>query len=154
MLQMFLSACVLVALTSAIHAGGIAVLLPRLKNVDALPPRRVLPNVWMLLRMLWWLILLHLSEISVWGMFYLWRRCMPDAEAALYFSGATYTTLGYGELVLAEPWRLLGPIEALVGILMFGLSTGYFFFVVSRSFESRQARATVVPSTGGTQKEA
>lgn len=154
MLLMIVSACLLVSLTMAIHASGIAMLLPRLKNLDALPPTRVLPNVRMLLRMLWWFVLLHLSEISVWAVFYLWTRCMPNAEAAFYFSGATYTTLGYGELVLVEPWRLLGPIEALVGILMFGLSTGYFFFVVSRSFESRQARATIVPSAGSTQKEA
>jgi hypothetical protein len=151
--SMIFSACLLVALTTAIHAGGIAMLLPRLKKLDALPPTGVLPNVLMLLRMLWWLILLHLSEISVWAVFYLWRGCMPNAEAAFYFSGPTYTTLGYGELVLAEPWRLLGPIEALVGILMLGLSTGYFFVVVSRSGESRQARATVVPSRGGTHKE-
>jgi Ion channel len=153
MLSTIFSACLLVALITAIHASGIAMRLPRLKKLDALPPTRVLPNVGMLLRMLYWLVLLHLSEISVWAVFYLWRRCMLNAEAAFYFSGATYTTLGYGELVLAGPWRLLGPIEALVGILMLGLSTGYFFVVVNRSSESRQARATVVPSAGGIYKE-
>ena len=55
---------------------------------------------------------------------YLWRGCMPNAEAAFYFSGVTYTTLGYGDVVLAEPWRLLAPVEGLMGVLMCGLSTG------------------------------
>ena len=47
----------------------------------------------MLLRMIWWLVLLHAVEISIWALFYLWRGCLPNAEAAFYFSGVTYTTL-------------------------------------------------------------
>jgi ion channel len=153
MLSIIVSACVLVALTMYIHASGIAVLLRGLMKLDALPPTRVWPITRMLFRMIWWLILIHLAEISVWAFFYLWRGCMPNAEAAFYFSGVTYTTIGYGDLVLAKPWRLLGPIEGLVGILMCGLSTGYFFVVVSRVYQWRHVKATVVPTTGGTQKE-
>jgi len=41
------------------------------------------------------------------GLFYLWRGCVTDAETAFYFSGVTYTTLGYDDVVLAKPWRLL-----------------------------------------------
>jgi hypothetical protein len=137
MLSIILNACVLVALTMYIHASGIAVLLRGLMKLDALPPTRVWPITRMLFRMIWWLILIHLAEISVWALFYLWRGCMPNAEAAFYFSGVTYTTIGYGDLVLAKPWRLLGPIEGLVGILMCGLSTGYFFVLVSRAYQSR-----------------
>jgi Ion channel len=62
--------------------------------------------------------------------FYHLRGCLPDAEAAFYFSGVTYTTVGYGELVLTKPWRLLAPIETLTGILMCGLSASFFFAVV------------------------
>jgi len=101
----------------------------------------------MLLRMIWWLVLLHLTEIAIWGLFYLWRGCVPSAEAAFYFSGAAYTTLGYGDVVLAKPWRLLGPIESLMGVLMCGLSTGYFFVVVSRIHQSRHERSTAVSTT-------
>jgi hypothetical protein len=43
----------------------------------------------MLLRMIWWLALLHLAEISMWGLIYLWHRCLPNAEAAFYLSGIT-----------------------------------------------------------------
>ena len=101
----------------------------------------------MLLRMIWLLVLRHLAEISIWGLFYLWRGCPPNAEAAFYFSGATYTTLGYGDVVLASPWRLLAPVEGLMGVLMCGLSTGFFFVIVSRLHQSRPEKSTAVSST-------
>ena len=62
---------------------------------------------------------------------------MPDAESALYFSGVSYTTIGYGDLVLLKPWRVLGPVEGLTGILMCGLSAGLFFALVTRIYASR-----------------
>ena len=87
MLSIILSACVLSFLTVAVHATGIAVLVrglirhaPRRRRVRWLITR-------MLLRIIWWLVLLHLVEILVWGAFYLWRGCLPDAETAFYFSG-------------------------------------------------------------------
>jgi len=140
MLSIILSACVLVAVTMAIHAFGVAVLLGGLMKLAALPPTPVWSITRSLLRMIWWLILIHLLEISVWALFYFWRGCMPNIEAAFYFSGVTYTTIGYGDLVLTKPWRMLGPIEGLMGILMFGLSTGYFFIVVNHIFQSRYAK--------------
>jgi voltage-gated potassium channel Kch len=87
-----------------------------------------------------WIILLHLAEISVWAAFYLWQDAMPDLASALYFSAVTYTTTGYGDLVLAEEWRLLGAVEALTGILMCGWSTGFFFAVVHRMVEPKAIR--------------
>jgi Ion channel len=128
------------------HASGIAVLVRAL-----IRPHPATPSAWlitrMLLRMIWWLVLLHLAEISIWALFYLWRGCLPNAEAAFYFSGVTYTTLGYGDLVLAQPWSMLGPVEGLMGVLMCGLSTGYFFVVVSRIHQSRPVKSTAVSST-------
>ena len=94
-----------------------------------------------------WLVLVHLAGIAVWGVFYLWRGCLPDAEAAFYFSGASYTTVGYGDVVLAKPWRLLGPLEGLMGMLMIGLSTGFFFAVVSHIYQSWQRKPNGVAST-------
>ena len=70
-------------------------------------------------------------------MFYVLAGAMPDVAAALYFSAVTYTTTGYGDLVLPEGWRLVGGVEALTGILMCGLSTGFFFAIVNRLYEVR-----------------
>ena len=89
-----------------------------------------------------WIILLHLVEITVWAAFYAWKDAMPDMQSALYFSAVTYTTTGYGDLVLPQEWRLVGGIEALTGIVMCGWSTGFFFVVVSRMFEVNSSRMT------------
>lgn len=83
-----------------------------------------------------WIILLHLAEITVWAAFYLWQDAMPDFQTGAYFSAVTYTTTGYGDLVLPREWRLVGAVEALTGILMCGWSTGFFFVVVSRMFDA------------------
>jgi len=86
-------------------------------------------------------VLLHLIQILVWAFMYAWRGAMPDFHTAAYFSAVTYTTTGYGDLVLPEEWRLVGGVEALTGILMCGLSTGMFFVVFSSIFGlDRQAR--------------
>jgi len=146
MFLVFLSACVLAYLTVATHATGIALLLRAFSRLPPLPTS-VLRIALMLLRMVWWLVLLHLTEISIWGLFYLWRGLVTDAGTALYFSGVTYTTIGYGDVVLPHPWRLLGPVEGLMGVLMCGLSTGYFFVVASRIYQSSPWKATSAPSS-------
>jgi hypothetical protein len=93
-----------------------------------------------------WMVILHLMEISLWALYYLHGSAIPDLDSALYFSAVTYTTTGYGDIVLPEGWRLVGGIEALTGILMCGWSTGFFFAVVSEMF--RRARAAEsVPGT-------
>lgn len=147
MLSIFFSACVLVGLTMVVHATGLAVLLWAIGRRRG-PPTGILRVTLALIHILWWLILLHLTEISIWGAFYLWRGCFPSTEAAFYFSGATYTTLGYGDLVLARPWRLLGPVEGLVGIMMCGLSTGYFFAVVNYIHQSQIAKTDAARREG------
>jgi ion channel len=93
-----------------------------------------------------WLILIHLTEISVWGLLYFWQGCLPDAESAFYFSAGAYTTIGSGDLVLPKPWRMLAPLEALMGALMFGLSTGLFFAVVNRWIHNWMQRQTALES--------
>jgi ion channel len=134
MLSIILIACALVAITVAVHAAGFGLVLQSLVKSRATPPTRFWPIAWQLVRLTWLLILI---EISVWGLFYFWRECLPDAESAFYFAGVTYATLGYGDLVLPKPWRMLGPVEGLTGILMCGLSAGLFFATVSRIYSSR-----------------
>ena len=51
------------------------------------------------------------------------------------FGTITYTTTGYGDLVLPEQWRLVGGVEALTGILMCGWSTGFFIAIVNRLYD-------------------
>lgn len=70
----------------------------------------------------------------MWALFYLRCGCFTGIGPSLYFSGVTYTTLGYGDLLLPARWRVLGPVEALNGILMCGLSASVFFAIHERVY--------------------
>lgn len=122
----------LLAITVAIHAVGLVAMLRGVLRSPALADPRLLPSTWLLIRVVWSLMALHAVEVVVWAGFYWWRGVLPDPESALYFSGVTYAAIGYGDLVLPPPWRLLAPMEGLVGILMCGLSAGFFFALVTR----------------------
>ena len=111
MLSIILIASVLVAVTVAVHVAGIAVLLKALKELHPILPTRFWPITRLLVAVIWLLMLFHLAEISIWGWFYLWWGCLPDAEAAVYFSGVTYTSIGYGDLDEGDRNQLRGLVQ-------------------------------------------
>ena len=122
--KLFIALC-LMGFCVAIHAGGVTSALRRLRRLILIAA---------------WIVLLHLFEVSVWALFFFWRGAIADLPSALYFSAVTYSTTGYGDIVLPQDWRLAGGVEALTGILMCGWSTGFFVAVVSKLYESK-ARA-------------
>ena len=137
MFLIILTTFILLAVTVGIHAVGFSVLIRFwMKKTRILTRAGFRVSTWLVIWLAWWLMLIHIAEIAVWGLFYFWQGCLPDAESAFYFSGVTYTTVGYGDLILPEPWRMLAPAEALIGILMAGLSTGFFFAIINRLLES------------------
>jgi hypothetical protein len=125
----------LMALCVVIHATGVSSAVQWLRQRTA-AARTFWRGTWLFIQLAGWIILLHLIEITAWAGFYVWKAAMPDLQSALYFSAVTYTTTGYGDVVLPQEWRLVGAIEALTGILMCGWSTGFFFLVVNRMFQS------------------
>ena len=135
MLSMLLIAWGLMAACVAIHAVGVTSAVRWLRR-HQISLSRFWVSTGLFILLAAWIIFLHLVEITVWGSFYAWHEAMPDLPTALYFSAVTYTTTGYGDLVLPSQWRLVGGVEALTGILMCGWSTGFFFVVVSRMFET------------------
>ena len=135
MLMRLLSGCSVMALCVTIHAAGVTWALERLRRLA--PPAGFWPETWLFIRLAALIVVLHLAEIAVWAAVYLWNDAMPDVPSALYFSAVTYTTTGYGDLVLPPMWRLHGGIEALTGILMCGWSTGFFFAIVNRLYAGR-----------------
>jgi hypothetical protein len=136
-LSKILIAFILVAATVSVQAVGLAALLKALLKSYAQLPTRFWPVTWLLIRVTWALIFIHVTEIAVWALFFWWHRCLPDVESSFYFSGVTYATIGYGDLVLPKEWRLFGPVEGLTGILMCGLSTAFFFAVISKMLRAR-----------------
>src|SRR4051794_9995665 len=137
MISKLLIASILVAITVAIHAAGISLSLRHTLRFTERLATRFWPITGLLIRIAWLLILFHLCEIAVWALFFWWQNCLPDAESSLYFSGVTYATLGYGDLLLPKEWRLFGPLEALIGSLMAGLSVAFFFGVLAKQFLQR-----------------
>jgi hypothetical protein len=79
----------------------------------------------------------HLVEIAMWSTAFLASGEIQTFEKAFYFSAQNYTSLGYGDITLPEPWRLLGPLEAINGLLLFGLSTAAMFAALSRLISNR-----------------
>jgi hypothetical protein len=73
----------------------------------------------------------HLIEIALWAIVLLLCGEMATFETAFYISAQNYTALGYGDIVPSERWRLLGPLEAINGLLLFGLSTAMMFAVLN-----------------------
>jgi len=137
MIANLLIASCLVAITVMIHAAGLSLVLSHVLHYRVQPDTRFWPITWLLVRIAWWLILMHTAEIAVWALFFWGQKCLPDAESSFYFSGVTYATLGYGDLLLPKEWRMFGPLEALTGSLMVGLSIAFFFAVLSRKFLQR-----------------
>jgi SNF family Na+-dependent transporter len=140
MLSKLLIAFSLMAMCVAIHAGGVTSALRRLRR-QPMAAQQFWRWTGVFIAVAGWMVLLHLFEITVWALFYFWQRAITDLQAAFYFSAVTYTTTGYGDIVLPEEWRLVGGVEALTGILMCGWSTGFFFAIVSRMYDA-QARIT------------
>jgi hypothetical protein len=75
----------------------------------------------------------HVSEVIVWSLAYAIVDVAPGDTDLLYFAFVNYTTLGYGDVVPVERWRLLGPMAAMNGVLLFGWSTAVIFEVLRRA---------------------
>ena len=131
-IKLLLAALGLTAITVIIHGVGAAAVTRRAVRLWATRKARPghLGAELLLAGLVSVLLLLHLAEAVVWALFYLLAGALPDLETAAYFSLTSYTTVGYGDVVLPEPWRLLGPLEAAVGILMLGWSTGVLVAVI------------------------
>lgn len=64
----------------------------------------------------------NLLQIMLWGILFLWLGEFSSLQEAVYHSGVNFATLGYGDIVMSTKWKLLGPLEAVNGALMIGLS--------------------------------
>jgi hypothetical protein len=88
----------------------------------------------------------HLAQIALWGLALLLCGQISGFERAFYVSAQNYTTLCYGDVLLPERGRLLGPLEAMNGLLFFGLSTAVLFAVMSHLIGNHLRAEIVHPS--------
>lgn len=77
------------------------------------------------------IVLMHTLNAWVWALIYRWLNEFDSLQDALYFSVATVTTVGYGDVVLSPEWQLLGTFEAMSGMILFGVSTAFLFTLLT-----------------------
>jgi hypothetical protein len=90
-----------------------------------------------------------LLQMTLWAVLFVACGEFRHFDTAFYFSAVNFTTLGYGDIVMSEAWRLLGPLEAVNGVLMFGLSASVLFAVLSRLMQQRLRELGVPPDDAG-----
>jgi hypothetical protein len=81
----------------------------------------------------------HLIEIALWAVLLVACGEFPTFGSAFYHSAGNYTTVGYGDVIMTPTWRLLGPLEAANGMIMFGVSTAMVFAVIQWLIQARFA---------------
>ncbi|MCX5581039.1 potassium channel family protein [Kaistia terrae] len=79
------------------------------------------------------LMLGNFVQIAFWALLYIALGAFENFETAWYFSGVTFTSLGYGDVVLSGRMRLLAPMQAANGLMMFGISTAIFIAAVQNA---------------------
>jgi len=84
----------------------------------------------------------HTLEVFVWALAYSLVDAAPPGSNLVYFAFVNYTTLGYGDVVPVERWRLLGPMTAMNGVLLFGWSTAVIFEVLRKALRSDVSKDT------------
>ena len=131
----------MMAITTAIHASFMTAMMRLLENrTRNQKDRTPLTRLYVVVESILMIFVATLLEASAWAVAYLTLGAISGMEPALYFSVVTFTTVGYGDVVLTPEWRLLGSFEAVNGIIMFGWSTALVMAVVQRVYTSTMSR--------------
>lgn len=84
------------------------------------------------------LMVAHVTEVAIWSFVYAGVDAAPDKAELFYFAFVNFTTLGYGDVLPTPRWRLLGPMTAMNGVLLFGWSTAVMFEVLRTTLRSAE----------------
>ena len=132
MLVQLILAIIMVVMTVTVHLLGLAGLVRLLRAPHGLVRRLRKSALTLLLAASLGLFALHTIEIWLHATVYLIVGAAGTFEEALYFSTVTYTTLGYGDVVLAQSWRIFGAIEGATGLMMIGWSTAFLVSILAQ----------------------
>jgi voltage-gated potassium channel len=143
------AAVLLVTLTLSIQWAGIAVLISWARASVERGTARLssLHAGVLMIRFSTLVIVLHFLQILVWSVFYRWY-CLQSWESSFYFSATSYSTVGYGDVVLPGVYRLMGPVESVTGVLMCGISVSGLVALATRLVE-RESGAPPMRYAGG-----
>ena len=139
-LRVYALALLLATFISALHAGILFALGDFLTLLGqwARPSLGGRPtDILVLLAAISVLFVAHIAEASMWAVFFWKSGHLASFSDGWYFAGVSHTALGYGDVVLQKPWRSLGPICAINGLLTFGCSTATLFLVLQMVWQHR-----------------
>jgi len=127
----------------AVHALVMVIILGARKIVHArVPSQPTFRLTWIMIVVVAILMVAHLAEVALWSAAYAIVDAAAPGTDYLYFAFVNYTTLGYGDILPAERWRLLGPMTAMNGVLLFGWSTAVIFNVLWTTISTDDFRRT------------
>lgn len=141
MLLIIAIAAFLMVATTGIHAGGMILAVGVIRSHGG-HRRQRLPrtNTYWVGGIVLLMFFVTLLEVLVWAATYMVLNAIQGFERALYFSMVSFTTLGYGDIVLQERWRLLASFEAANGIMMFGWTTAIVIAAVRHIYLGEGAK--------------
>lgn len=134
MLMPLLIGCAMVMVTMIIQIFAIVQMLRYLLNVvartetESISRARTIYVIGMIMTMLF---IGHIAQAVVWALLFIQVGEFGDFVTAFYHSLVNLASLGYGDIVMSEQWRLLGALEASAGVLLFGLSAGTILSIMS-----------------------
>jgi voltage-gated potassium channel len=126
------TAVLMVIVTLWLQCAGLAALIVWIRRSLADDLHRLGPfrSAALVVRLTAAVIVLHGVLVLLWAGCYRWL-CLPSWESAFYFSASSYATVGYGDIVLPSNWRMLGPLQSIIGVLMCGISVSVLFTTVT-----------------------
>lgn len=140
MIADFLIGVVLICLTVVIHAIALDYLMGFLEKIS--------PKIFVSFRRFWKVPILIIAvlgnflalivEIWIWAIFYLSVNALESFEKALYFSTQTFTTVGYGDVLMSLDWQLLASFQSANGFILFGWSTAFIFEIMSKLYDKEE----------------
>jgi voltage-gated potassium channel len=141
-----IAAALLVSATLWFQCGGMAILIHLARAIIERGMKRLTPwnSAVLMIQFTVVMIVLHILQVIIWAWFYRWQ-CLPSWEASFYFSAASYSTVGYGDVVLPRVWRTLGPVESITGMLMCGLSVSGLFAILARLVANEERSPEALP---------
>lgn len=125
----------LLAVSSAIHVLAVVLSIPSFSTLSRHVPRGTRPLrriIVFLLFAIGVLLIAHTIQIWTWAVIFLLISDLPDLATSFYFATVTYTTLGYGDIVLGQDARLVATFCAITGLLTFGISTAFLIGVLGK----------------------
>lgn len=137
MMGIVLIACLLLVATTVIHAATTKGISNFVNKHTSKREDYFIPKSYWIVVIIILLFFITILEASLWALAYLALDVISGFEEALYFSLVSYTTLGFGDITLAENYRLLSSFEAANGIIIFGWSTAIVMAVVQRIYFTR-----------------